>query len=182
MIMRKPRVLAASAWYLVTTAVNRHEPIFLERNAVSLFNRVFREAGALFPVEVRRLRVEADRVTFYIKPVNGFQLPEIMQWLKQTFAVRYNVMKRLDGHVWGDRYWSKVLEGEPPVKGSAAKEGGRGECGESGGEGRAVEGGAGGEGPEAGPWEGPPDRDSHRVGETAEKTRNPPFSPRRAAL
>jgi hypothetical protein len=26
---------------------------------VSLFNRVFREAKALFPVEVRRLRVEA---------------------------------------------------------------------------------------------------------------------------
>jgi hypothetical protein len=41
-------------------------------------------------------------------------LPEIMQWLKQTFAVRYNVMKGLDGHLWGDRYWSKVLVGEPP--------------------------------------------------------------------
>jgi hypothetical protein len=74
--MRKPRALAAHAWYWVTTAANRHEPIFLERNAVSLFNRVFREAGALFPVEVRRLRVEADRVTFYIRPVDGFQLPE----------------------------------------------------------------------------------------------------------
>ncbi|MDR1096218.1 MAG: transposase, partial [Spirochaetaceae bacterium] len=111
MIMRKPRVLKAHAWYLVSTAVNRHEPIFLERNAVSLFNRVFREAVTLFPVETRNLRIEADRVTFYIKPADGFQLPEIMQWLKQTFAVRYNVMKRLDGHVWGDRYWSKVLEG-----------------------------------------------------------------------
>jgi hypothetical protein len=42
--MRKPRVLAARAWDWVTTAVNRHEPVFLERNAVSLFNRVFREA------------------------------------------------------------------------------------------------------------------------------------------
>jgi REP element-mobilizing transposase RayT len=124
MIMRKPRALAARAWYWVTTAANRHEPIFLERNAVSLFNRVFREAETLFPVEVRCLRVEADRVSFYIKPADGFQLPEIMQWLKQTFAVRYNVMKRLDGHVWGDRYWSKVLEGEAPVE-----EGGRGECG-----------------------------------------------------
>jgi hypothetical protein len=38
-------------------------------------------------------------------------LPEIMQWLKQTFAVCYNVMNRLDGHLWGDRYWSKILEG-----------------------------------------------------------------------
>ncbi|MDR1095171.1 MAG: hypothetical protein LBL31_02145 [Spirochaetaceae bacterium] len=169
MIMRKPRVLAAHAWYWVTTAVNRHEPIFLERNAVSLFNRVFREAGALFPVEVRCLRIEADRVSFYIRPVNGLQLPEIMQWIKQTFAVRYNVMKRLDGHVWGDRYWSKVLEGEAPVEGRAA-----------GGEELA---GEGGEIPEAGPEKGPPaDGDSHHEEEPAGKTRKPPFSPRRTAL
>jgi REP element-mobilizing transposase RayT len=135
MIMRKPRVLAARAWYLVSTAANRHDPIFLERNAVSLFNRVFREAGTLFPCEMRNLRIEADRVWFYIKPADGFRLPEIMQWLKQTFAVRYNVIKRLDGHVWGDRYWSKVLEGEPPEEGVLAKGAGRGDCGgEEGGE------------------------------------------------
>jgi REP element-mobilizing transposase RayT len=171
--MRKPRVLAAHAWYLVSTAVNRHEPIFLERNAVNLFNRVFREAGALFPVEVRRLRVEADRVTFYIRPANGLQLPEIMQWVKQTFAVRYNVMKRLDGHVWGDRYWSKVLEGEAPEE-----EAGRGDCS---GEELVEEGGAGGEIPKARAWEGPPDGDSHREGEAAKNTRKPPLSPRRTA-
>ncbi|MDR1095339.1 MAG: transposase [Spirochaetaceae bacterium] len=179
MIMRKPRVLKAHAWYLVTTAVNRHEPIFLERNAVSLFNRVFREAGALFPVEMRRLRVEADRVTFYIKPVDGFQLPEIMQWIKQTFAVRYNVMKRLDGHVWGDRYWSKVLEGEPPEEGVLA---GKAGCGENVGEGRAMSAKEGRQIPEARSWEGPPNGDSHREGETAGKTRNPPLFPRRPAL
>jgi REP element-mobilizing transposase RayT len=177
--MRKPRVLATSAWYWVTTAVNRHEPIFLERNAVSLFNRVFREAVALFPVEVRCLRIEADRVSFYIRPANGFQLPEIMQWLKQTFAVRYNVMKRLDGHVWGDRYWSKVLEGEAPEEGGLASGSGRGECS---GEELAVEGVAGGRIPGVRSWEGPPDGDSHRVGETMGKTQNPPFSPRRPAL
>jgi hypothetical protein len=178
MIMRKPRVLEAHAWYLVTTAVNRHEPVFLERNAVDLFNRVFGEAVALFPVEVRCLRIEADRVSFYIKPADGFQLPFIMQWLKQTFAVRYNVMKRLDGHVWGDRYWSKVLEGEPLEEGVLAGEAGREDCGEE----LPEEGGAGGEIPEARPWEGPPDGDSHREGETTEKTRLPPFSLCPAAL
>jgi REP element-mobilizing transposase RayT len=173
--MRKPRVLEAHAWYEVSTAVNRHEPIFLERNAVSLFNRVFREAVELFPVEVRRLRIEADRVTFFIKPADGFQLPEIMQWVKQTFAVRYNVMKRLDGHVWGDRYWSKVLEGEPPVE-----EAGRGECGECGGE--ELEAGMGGEIPEARPEKGPPVGDSHHAGKTARNTAFSPHSPRRPAL
>jgi hypothetical protein len=73
-------------------------------------------------------------VSFYIKPADGLQLPEIMQWIKQTFACRYNAMKRLDGHVWGDRYWSKVMEGEPPEEEIAAGKAVRGDCVESDGE------------------------------------------------
>ncbi|MDR1094921.1 MAG: transposase [Spirochaetaceae bacterium] len=143
--MRMPRVLEAHAWYEVSTAVNRHEPLFLDRNAAGLFKQTLRETGEHFLFELCGLNIEPDRVSFYIKPADGFMLPFIMQWLKQTFAVRYNVMKRLDGHVWGDRYRSKALEGEPPEGGILAKEAERGDCGESGGEGRAAEGDAGGE-------------------------------------
>jgi hypothetical protein len=42
------------------------------------------------------------------------ELPAIMKWIKQTFAKRYNRMTGRIGHIWGDRYWSAVLEGEPP--------------------------------------------------------------------
>jgi hypothetical protein len=37
-----------------------------------------------------------------------------MKWMKQTFAQRYNRWAGWIGHVWGDRYWSRILEGEPP--------------------------------------------------------------------
>jgi hypothetical protein len=37
-----------------------------------------------------------------------------MQWVKQTFSVRFNMRTGRTGHVWGDRYWSEILEGEPP--------------------------------------------------------------------
>jgi hypothetical protein len=53
-------------------------------------------------------------LTFYIKPEDGLELPEIMKWMKQTFAQRYNRWAGWIGHVWGDRYWSRILEGEPP--------------------------------------------------------------------
>jgi hypothetical protein len=39
-----------------------------------------------------------------------------MKRLKQTFAQRYNQETGRTGHIWGDRYWSQVLEGEPPGK------------------------------------------------------------------
>jgi hypothetical protein len=135
---------------------------------VDLFNRVLREAGKRFAIEVRHLRIEADHVSFYIKPADGFQLPEIMQWIKQTFACRYNALKCLDGHVWGDRYWSKVLEGEPPEEEIAMKGAGREENGAE----SAAE--TGGQYPKAHPREGPPGGDSRREGETAG---NPPLSP-----
>ncbi|MDR0382864.1 MAG: hypothetical protein LBH50_02635, partial [Spirochaetaceae bacterium] len=35
-------------------------------------------------------------------------------WLKQTFAVRYNLLNGWTGHIWGDRYWSRIAESEPP--------------------------------------------------------------------
>jgi REP element-mobilizing transposase RayT len=173
--MRKPRILAALTWYWVITAINRHEPLFLERAAVDLFNRVLREAGERFAIEVRHIVIQADRVSFYIKPADGFMLPIVMQWIKQTFACRYNAMKHLDGHTWGDRYWSKVIDGEPPESGSVC-----GDCVASGGEERAA--GEGEQIPKARPEKGPPDGDSHREGKTAGKTRKSPHSSPRAAL
>jgi hypothetical protein len=53
-------------------------------------------------------------VSFFIKPADGLQLPEIMKWIKQTFAVRFNWDDGRTGHIWGDRYSSEILPGEPP--------------------------------------------------------------------
>jgi hypothetical protein len=150
----------------------------MDRAAVELFNRVLREAGERFAIEVRHLVIQADRVSFYIKPTDGFMLPVVMQWIKQTFACRYNAMKRLDGHVWGDRYWSKVLIGEPPEEEIAVGRAGREDCVEE----KAVSAEAGGQIPKAHPREGPPGGDSHGDGEAAENTRFPPDFPRRAVL
>jgi hypothetical protein len=41
-------------------------------------------------------------------------LPFIMKWIKQTFSVRYNLLDGRTGHLWGDRYFSEIIEGEPP--------------------------------------------------------------------
>jgi hypothetical protein len=68
----------------------------------------------MFTFEMRGFALEGEWLSFYIKPADGFQLPAIMQWLKQTFAVRFNRRDGRTGHIWGDRYRSRVLEGEPP--------------------------------------------------------------------
>jgi hypothetical protein len=72
------------------------------------------EAHGRFNFELRGFRLDGERLSFYIKPADGLQLPAIMPGVKQTFAVRFNRRTKRTGHVWGDRYWSRVLEGEPP--------------------------------------------------------------------
>jgi hypothetical protein len=37
-----------------------------------------------------------------------------MKRLKQVFAQRYNRAEGRIGHIWGDRYGSRIVEGEPP--------------------------------------------------------------------
>jgi REP element-mobilizing transposase RayT len=105
--------LAASVWYFVSTAVNNREPLFWSQLERARFKRVLDGARKIYVFELRGLRFCGPWVSFYIKPADGFELPEIMQWIKQTYALRYNVYDGRTGHIWGDRYWSKIVEGPP---------------------------------------------------------------------
>jgi REP element-mobilizing transposase RayT len=112
--MRQLRKLGQNVWYEVRTGINNREPLFRRARALTLFARVFQETMLRFVFTVRGLRIEEDRLVFYIKPEDGLELPEIMKWMKQVFAQRYNQATGRTGHIWGDRYWSRILEGEPP--------------------------------------------------------------------
>jgi hypothetical protein len=112
--MRKLRLLKQDVWYEVRTAINNREPLFQQQQAVKVFCRVFGEARERFAFELRGFRLDGERLSFCIKPADGMRLPAIMQWVKQTFAVRFNRSTKRTGHVWGDRYWSRVLDGAPP--------------------------------------------------------------------
>jgi hypothetical protein len=87
--------------------------LFRRRDALVLFARVFLEAEARFGFEVRGLCLMGDGLALFLKPADGLELPTIMKWVKQTFATRFNRRDGRTGHIWGDRYESWVLEGEP---------------------------------------------------------------------
>jgi hypothetical protein len=112
--MRQIRLLADGVWYNVRTAVNNREPLFWLPKERARFEQVLNEARELYAFVLCGLCFSGPWVSFYIKPDDGFQLPEIMQWVKQTYSVRYNLYDGRSGHIWGDRYWSKIALGEPP--------------------------------------------------------------------
>jgi hypothetical protein len=96
-----------------STAVNNREPLFWSARERARFKRVLDEARARYAFALYGLRFSGPAVSFFIKPGDGLQLPEIMQWIKQTYSVRYNVHDGRTGHIWGDRYWSVIVAGPP---------------------------------------------------------------------
>jgi hypothetical protein len=112
--MRGLRELANGVWYGVRTSVNNGEPLFWSQPNQDLFKQVLYEVRQIYGFSLSGLRFSGSEVSFYIRPGDGFQLPDIMQWIKQTFAARFNVIDGRTGHIWGDRYWSEILAGNPP--------------------------------------------------------------------
>jgi hypothetical protein len=112
--MRKVRELAENVWYIINTSANNGEPLFQSAFGVWLFERAASEAKERYAFELRGVRFAGASVSFFIKPADGLQLPDIMKWIKQVFAVRFNWDDGRTGHIWGDRYQSEILPGEPP--------------------------------------------------------------------
>jgi hypothetical protein len=121
--MRQLRILKLDVWYEIRTAINNREPLFRLRRALALFGGVLGEAKNRFVFEMTGLCLADELFSFYIKPANGLELPDILKWIKQTFAVRYNLLTGRTGHIWGDRYWSLILEGGPPERAKGEAEG-----------------------------------------------------------
>jgi hypothetical protein len=115
-------MLKPDVWYQIRTAINNRETLFHSGPALSLFAGVLTEAKNRFVFEIRGLRLADDLLSFYIRPADGFELPDILKWIKQTFAVRYNRLAGRTGHIWGDRYWSLILDGEPVERAGNGRE------------------------------------------------------------
>ncbi|MDR3357070.1 MAG: transposase, partial [Spirochaetaceae bacterium] len=122
-------MLKQGVWYEISTRVNNREPLFRRGQALALFGRVFRETAHRFAFAVRGLGLAGDRLAFYIKPADGFELPAIMKWLKQTFAQRYNRDNGRTGHLWGGPGRARIRVGGPPDGGGAGEAGGPPACG-----------------------------------------------------
>jgi REP element-mobilizing transposase RayT len=68
--MRAFRVLVPKGWYWVSTDVNNREAVLQSPLAVRLLREVLHETWKFYEFEIRGLRVEADRVSFYINAVD----------------------------------------------------------------------------------------------------------------
>jgi len=109
--MRKNRKLQEGAEYHVTARVNRGEKIFLAMEDRELFMDVLKRAKKKYNFSLKNFCVMGNHVHLLIKPGPGVSLSKIMQWLLGVFAQLWNKKHGLSGHLWGDRFFSRIILG-----------------------------------------------------------------------
>ena len=109
--MRKPRELKTGALYHVTARANRKEMILDDRGMKDLFLGTLSRAKKRYKFRVENFCVMGNHIHLMIRPGAGESLSRILQWILSVFAMAYNRIHGLWGHVWGCRFFSEILAG-----------------------------------------------------------------------
>ena len=108
--MRRRRELLENATYHIVTRTNRKEMIFDTMEIRTLFLQILAKAKKRYRFTIENFCIMGNHIHLMIKPKQRTDLSRIMQWLLSVFAQTYNRMKKLTGHVWGDRFFSRAIK------------------------------------------------------------------------
>ena len=109
--MRKNRELLEGAEYHVTARINRGEKIFLVQEDRELFIDILKRAKKKYNFLLKNFCVMGNHIHLIIKPGPNISLSKIMQWILGVFAQLWNKKHGLSGHLWGDRFFSRIILG-----------------------------------------------------------------------
>ena len=109
--MRRRRELQEGAEYHVTARINRGEKIFLAQEDRELFMDILKRAKKRFNFSLQNFCIMGNHIHLLIKPGPGESLSKIMQWLLGVFAQVWNKKHNISGHLWGDRFFSRIIMG-----------------------------------------------------------------------
>ncbi len=108
--MRKPRLLIEGKCYSVLAKVNRQECIFKADIFRYIMLQTLERAKTKYNFELRNFCIKECEVHFLIKPIGSDSLSKIMHWILFVSAMSYNRLLKIHGHVWQDRFKSRIIE------------------------------------------------------------------------
>jgi putative transposase len=95
----------------VTARANRKEMIFDADARKELFLTVIKRAKEKYSFRLENFCIMGNHFHFIIQPTHGANLSAIMRWILSVFAMAYNKIMGISGHVWGERFFSRIVEG-----------------------------------------------------------------------
>jgi putative transposase len=104
-------MLRDGAVYHVTSEINHGEMALFAPQFKILFLSFVKKAKARFHFQLWDFCIMDNHIHFLIKPGKDVNLSQIMQGIKCNFAKAWNKARGLKGHVWGDRFYSRIISG-----------------------------------------------------------------------
>ena len=110
--MRQKRKLLKGATYHVTARVNNSVFYFEDNRYKQLLTNIVEKAHEKYHFEMHAYSIMDNHAHFLIKPTgqDEEELSRIMQWILSDFARIYNDINQTAGHVWYDRFKSKIIQ------------------------------------------------------------------------
>lgn len=75
-----------------------------------LFLDILQRAKEKYHFIFRNFCIMGNHIHLEITPQNEISISKIMQWILSVFAKNYNQLFEYKGHVWYDRFKSKIIE------------------------------------------------------------------------
>ena len=111
--MRQPRKLVNGGRYHVIARANRKEMILDSATMKDLFLKTVARAKKKYDFRVENFCIMGNHFHMIVQPINGASLSAIMRWIMSVFAMAWNRIHHQTGHVWGSRFFSRLIASLP---------------------------------------------------------------------
>jgi len=109
--MRKNRQFIEGAFYHVTSRTNNKARVFGTRLGQKIMLITLQEAKEKFRFRLTNFCIMPTHIHLLLSPAEGTCLSAIMCWIKTCSAKRWNFIHGSKDHLWGNRYFARVIEG-----------------------------------------------------------------------
>lgn len=107
--MRKSRELLDGATYHVVARANRKEFIMNSAGVKQMFIDILERAKKKYAFSITNFCIMDNHIHLMIRPYRKVNLSKVMQWILSVFAVSFNRLFGYTGHVWYDRFKSRII-------------------------------------------------------------------------
>ena len=109
--MERRRLLVAGSTYHVSSRINGGDKRLRQKKIKNLYLDIIKRAKEKYTFEIENFCIMNNHVHLVIKPLEDSSLSRIMQWISSVFAKEWNKRHHRNGHVWGERFFSRIIEG-----------------------------------------------------------------------
>ncbi|MDR1867036.1 MAG: transposase [Treponema sp.] len=96
--------------YYVTVKLNQWVMELKNSDIKALCVQVIAEAHQKYDFKLWNFCIMDNHIHVLITPEKDVSLSVIIKWIKMVFAIRWNKLHGVKGHLWGDRFHARMIE------------------------------------------------------------------------